>query len=138
MNSDADSDPILAAQSPVRADAPSKAVRDEKKPEPSAQILRLVHVYDRFVMAGHVIDVSTTGAEIPRGIMEVYTSMDRKRMIADIRAAMAEKRRRIDLIEELVDEEDPEVEEIPTTPRMCPPVVLAADSQAENGAAETA
>jgi len=129
MNSDADSDPIRAAQSPVRADAPSEAARDEKKPAPSTQILRLVHVYDRFVMAGHVMDVSRTGAEIPRGILEVYNGMDKKRMIADIRAAVAEKRRRIDLIEELVDEEDPEVVEIPTTPRMCPPNVLAADSQ---------
>lgn len=128
MNSDADSDPIRAAQSPVRVGAPS---------EPSNRILQLVRVYDRFVMADHVMDVSTTGAEIPRGILGVYNGMDKKRMIADIRAAVAEKRRRIDLIEELVDEEDPEVEEIPTTPRMCPPIVLAADSQAENGAAET-
>lgn len=129
MNSDADSDPIRAAQSPVRVDPTSEAVRDEKRQEPSNRILQLVRVYDRFVMADHLMDMSRTGGEIPRGIMEVYAGMDRKRMIADIRAAMAEKRRRIDLIEELVDEEDPEVEEIPTTPRMCPPVVLAADSQ---------
>ena len=137
MDSDADSDPIRAAQSPVRAGAPSEAIRGEKRTEPSNRILQLVRVYDRFVMADHVVDTSSMGAEIPRGILGVYNGMDKKRMIADIRAAVAEKRRRIDLIEELVDEEDPEVEEIPTTPRMCPPAVLAADSQAENGAAET-
>jgi hypothetical protein len=137
MNSDGDSDPIRAAQSPVRADAPSEAHRAQKRHEPSHQVLRLVHVYDRLVMTGHVLDVSSTGAEIPRGILDVYTNMDKKRMIADIRAAVAEKRRRIDLIEELVDKEDPEVEEIPTTPRMCPPVILAADSQGDDSAAET-